>query len=155
MLLVALPYAVSAAPVLANDPVQGTRNLLGKGIVGERVNGESFTAPASFNLTLEKSVAPSTTSTTPAVPKFNVVGGTLVVNGTTYAITSGNGGVLRARHAVLLQAQGISAAGQSVTLKLEGRYFWMGGRLFVLRMAGSVQTSSGKELLLIRAEIRV
>jgi len=157
VLIVALPYAASAAPV--NDPVQGTANLLGKGIVWERVNGENFTAPASFNLTLEKSAAPSTTSAASAVPtavpRFNVVGGKLDVNGTIYTMTSGNGAVLRARHAVLLQAQGTSATGQSVTLKLEGRYFWMGGRLFVLRMVGSVQTASGKELLLIRAEIRL
>jgi hypothetical protein len=149
VIVVAVPYVAFAAPVVTNDPVQGTRNLLGKGVVRETVNGENFTAPANFTLTLER------TGTNLAVPKFNVVGGKLDVNGTIYTITSGDGGVLRARHLVLLQAKGTGPDGQSVTLKLAGRYFWMGGHLFVLRMAGSVQTAGGKEQLLMRAAIRL
>jgi len=155
VLVVAVPYVAFAAPV-ASDLVVGTRNLLGKGIVVETVNGENVTAPANFNLTLERAGTKLTVpGTNLAVPKFNVVGGKLEVNGTIYTITSGDGGVLRARHVVLLQAQGTGPDGQSVTLKLVGRYFWMGGHLFVLRMAGSVQTAGGKEQLLMRAEIRV
>ena len=149
VLVVAVPYVTFAAPAAVNNPFVGTRNLLGKGVVRETANGENVTAPANFTLTLER------TGSNLSAPKFNVVSGDLNVNGTIYTITSGDGGVLRARHAILLQAQGIGPDGQSVTLKLAGRYFWLGGHLFVLRMAGSVQTTSGKEQLLMRAEIRV
>jgi hypothetical protein len=149
VLVVAVPYVAFAAPAAVNNPIVGTRNLLGKGVVRETVNGENVNAPANFTLTLERA------GTNLSVPKFNVVGGALNVNGTIYTIASGDGGVLRARHVILLQAQGIGPDGQSATLKLAGRYFWLGGHLFVLRMAGSVQTTGGKEQLLMRAEIRV
>jgi hypothetical protein len=42
-----------------------------------------------------------------------------------------------------------------VTFKLAGRYFWMGGHLFVFRIAGALQTDSGKIILLMRAAIKV
>jgi len=147
--LIAVPYVASAAPVAANHLVQGTRNLHGRGVVVVVVNGENVTAPANFTLTLER----VGTSLSPV--KFNVVGGALVVNGAEYTITSGNGDVLRARRAVVLQATGTGHDGQSVTLTMAGRYFWMWGHLFVLRMTGFVQTTTGKETLLMRAEIQL
>jgi hypothetical protein len=147
--LIAVPYVAFAAPAAATDPIQGTRNLNGRGVAVLVVNGENVTAPANFTLTLERDGTSS-----PQI-KFNVVGGSLDVNGTEYTIASGNGNVFRARHAILLQAQGAGSDGQSVTLKLAGRYFWMGGHLFMLRMAGSVETAGGKDLLLVRAQIRV
>ncbi len=149
VLVVAVPYVAFAAPAVSNDPVQGTKSLVGKGLAREVVDGQNVTVPANFTLTLER------TGTNTTVPKFNVNGGAVTVDGTTYSITRGNGGVLRGRHAILLQAQGTGPDGKSVTLKLAGRYFWMGGHLFVVRMTGSLQTDGGKETLLMRAAIKV
>jgi hypothetical protein len=70
-------------------------------------------------------------------------------------ITEGNGAVIRDKHVFLFQAQGTSPDGQSVTLKLAGRYFWMWGRLYIARVLGSLQTESGKTQLLLRSMIRV
>ena len=149
VLVVAVPYAAFALPAANNDPVQGTRDLLAKGVARQTINGENVTVPANFTLTLEK------TGDNATIPKFNVISGTIDVNGTIYTITSGNGGVIRSRHLILLQAQGTQLDGQTVTLKLAGRYFWMGGHLYVIRMIGSLQTESGKEVLLMRGAIRV
>lgn len=146
--VVAIPYAAYALPV-SDSNIAASRTLVAKGVVREVVNGENVTVPANFTLTLERVGGNST------VPKFNVVGGTVVVNGATYTIASGNGGVLRGRHLILLQAQGTGPDGQAVTFKLAGRYFWMGGRLYVARIGARLMTPSGNYTMLLRAEIRV
>ena len=91
--------------------------------------------------------------------KFNVVGGILRINETDnaidYVMMEGNGEVIRYKHVFLLQTTGTSPDGQTVTLKLAGRYFWMWGHLYVVRVAGSLQTESGKTPLLLRSVIRV
>ena len=146
----AVPTAFAATTPDANsNPIQGTRNLIAKGYARQTVNGENVTTPANFTLTLER------TGTNTTVPRFNVTSGTITINGTAYTVTSGNGGVVKSKHAILLQAQAKGPDGKTVTLKLAGRYFWMGGHLFVVRMAGSLQTDSGKIGLLMRAVIRV
>jgi hypothetical protein len=89
------------------------------------------------------------------IPKFTVTAGTINVDGTIYLVTSGTGGVLRGRHAIVMEAQCTDPAGNMVTFKLAGRYFWMGGHLFVFRIAGALQTDSGKIILLMRAAIKV
>ena len=148
LVVVAVPYAVYALPV-SDINIAASRTLVAKGVAREVVNGENVTVPANFKLTLERSGGNST------VPKFNVTGGTIVVNGATYTITSGNGGVLRGRNLILLQAQGTGPDGQTVTLKLAGRYFWMGGHLYVARIGAKLQTQSGNFTLLMRAAINV
>ena len=78
-----------------------------------------------------------------------------MVNGVTYTVTSGNGGVLTGRHAILLQAQGTSPDGQTVTFKLAGRYFWMGGNLYVVRIKQQDPTEPGnRKKLRIAASMR-
>lgn len=150
VLIVAVPTAfATTASDFTNNPVQGTRNLVAKGIARQTVNGESVAMHANFTLTLQR------TGTNTTIPRFNVIAGEVEINGTIYTITGGNGGVVKSKHALLLQAQATGSDGQTVTLKLAGRYFWMGGRLFVLRMAGSLQTDSGKIGLLMRAAIRI
>ncbi len=148
ILVITIPYAAFAAPA-NNEPIQGTRTLYGKGVARENVNNENVTIPANFTLSLQRA------STNSTIPKFDVASGTINVNGMVYTITSGTGGVLRGRHIIMLQAIGTESNGQAVTLKLAGRYFWMGGHTFVLRMAGSLQTSNDRELLLMRAAIKV
>src|SRR5450759_1687498 len=100
LLVVAVPCAVYALPTSHSNIVGASRTLVAKGVAREVVNGQNVTVPANFALTLEHSGGNTT------VPKFNVTGGTVIVNGVTYTITSGNGGVLRSRHLILLQAQG-------------------------------------------------
>ncbi len=148
VLAVAIPLAAYALPV-SDSNIASSRTLVARGVAREVVNGENVTVPANFALTLERAGGNST------VPKFNVVGGTVVVNGAVYTIDSGNGGVLRSRHLILLKAQGTGPDGQAVTFKLAGRYFWMGGRLYVARIGARLLTPNGNYTLLLRAQIRV
>ena len=149
LLVVVLPAAVYALPTSDSNLVGASRTLVAKGVDRQVVDGQIVTVPANFTLTLERS------GTNTTVPKFNVIGGSVVVNGVTYTITSGNGGVIRSRHLILLQAQGTGPNGQVVTLRLAGRYFWMGGHIFVARIGARLLTDNGNSTLLMRASIRV
>ena len=149
LLVVAVPAAVYALPASDSNIVGASRTLVAKGVDWQVVNGQNVTVPANFTLTLTRSGGNST------VPKFNVTGGAVIVNGAVYTVTSGNGGVLRSRHLILLQAQGTGLDGQAVTLRLTGRYFWMGGHLFVVRIGARLITESGNSTLVMRAAIRV
>jgi len=148
VLAIAIPLAAYALPI-SDSSIASNRTLVAKGVARGVVNGENVTLPANFTLALERAGGNNT------VPKFNVVGGTVVINGVAYTITSGNGGVLRGRRLILLQAQGTGPDGQAVTLKLAGRYFWMGGRLYVARIGARLLTPNGNYTLLLRAGIRV
>ena len=148
ILMIAIPLAAYALPV-SDSNIASSRILIAKGVAREIVNGENVTFPANLTLALER------TSGNTSRPRFNVVGGTVVVNGATYKISSGNGGVLRGRHLILLKAQGMGPDGQAVTFKLAGRYFWMGGHLYVARIGARLLTPNGNCTLLLRASIRV
>jgi hypothetical protein len=149
--IMALPYAYASSPSATTEETQSnrTRMLRAKGIAVERAGGQAVITPAGFALALEA------TEVNETVIKFNVVGGAVRINETEYVITEGNGAVFRDKHGFLLQAQGTSPDGQSVTLKLAGRYFWMWGRLYVARLLGSLQTENAKTSLLLRSVIRV
>ena len=123
--------------------------LIAKGIAVEKTDSQVVITRAGFALALEA------TEVNETIIKFNVISGIVKINGTEYTITEGNGAVIRDKHGFLLQAQGTSPDGQSVTLKLAGRYFWMWGRLHVARLVGSLQTESTKTSLLLRSVIRV
>ena len=148
LLAIAIPLTAYALSV-NDDDIASSRTLVAKGIAREIVNGETVTFPANFTLTLQRAGGNNT------VPRFNVVGGNIVINGITYSIASGNGGVLRGRHLILLKAQGTGPDGQVISLKLAGRYFWMGGRLYVARIGARLLTPNGNYTLLLRAGIRV
>jgi hypothetical protein len=149
--IVSLPYAYASSPSEATAETQAnrTRILNAKGIAVEKTENQQVTTSAGFSLALEA------TEVNEAIIKFNVLSGTVKINGTEYTITGGNGGVIRNKHVILLQAQGTSPDGQPVTLKLAGRYFWMWGRLYVARLLGSLQTGSAKTWLVLRSAIRV
>jgi len=149
--MVSLPYAYASSPSAPTAETQASRArmLRVKGFAVEKVNGQVVISSAGFALALEATEANET------IIKFNVISGKVKINETEYAITGGNGAVIRDKHGFLLQAEGISPGGQSVTLKLAGRYFWMWGHLYVARIAGSLQTDSAKISLLLRAAIRV
>jgi hypothetical protein len=149
LLVFAVPFAVYALPTSDSNIVTSNRTLQAKGVAVEVINGQNTTVPANFTLTLERSGGNTT------VPKFNVISGTVNVDGAAYNIISGNGGVLRSRHLILLQAQGTGPDGQAITLKLAGRYFWMGGHLYVARIGARLLTDNGNYTLLLRAAIRV
>jgi hypothetical protein len=149
--IVSLPYAYASSPSAITLETQSsrTRMLRAKGIAVEKTNSQVVITPAGFTLALEAAEVNETTI------KFDVVGGTVRINETEYVITEGNGAVIRDKHGFLLQAQGTSVDGQSVTLKLAGRYFWMWGRLYVARVFGSLQTESAKTSIVLRSVIRV
>jgi len=147
VLIAYLPYtyaSISSTTASATQSSQ-TRTLRAKGIA---VNQGAVT-PAGFALSLQATQINATTI------EFNVVSGTVDINGTQYTIAGGSGAVVREKHGFVLEAQGTSPDGQSVTLKLAGRYFWMWGRLYVARIAGSLQTGNAKIYLVLRAAIRV
>jgi hypothetical protein len=148
--IIAFPYAYASSEAATTaDAASRTRMLNARGIALGKADGQVTIAPAGFALSLEA------TEVNDTIIKFNVVGGTVKINGTEYAITEGNGAVIRDKHGFLLQATGTSPDGQPVTLKLAGRYFWMWGRLHVARLVGSLQTENAKTLLLLRSVIRV
>jgi len=143
VLAIALPLASAQA---ANTAVSNIKTLKAQGNIYQTIDSNTIKYyPASLTLTIQP------TSTTGPVKKFDVTGGTLVANGISYTFTSGNGGVLTGRHIVLLQAQGTSPDGQSVTLKLAGQYSWFGGN--TLRIGAKLQTQDANYTLLMRAPI--
>ncbi len=148
ILAVVVPYAAYALPV-SDSNIATSRILVAKGIAREVVNGKNVTVPANFTLTLER------VSSNNTIPRFNVVGGTVNVNGMIYTVVRGEGGVFRGRHLILLKAEGTGPDGQAITLKLAGRYFWMGGRLYVARIGARLVTDNGNFTLLMRSAIRV
>ncbi len=148
VLVIAIPLTAYALPVNDVD-IASSRTLVAKGVARDTVNGEKLTVPANFTLTLQRAGGNNT------VPRFNLVGGNVVINGISYSIASGNGGVLRGRHLILLKAQGTGPDGQEITLKLAGRYFRIGGRLYVARIGALLLTPNGNYTLFLRAGIRV
>src|SRR5208283_563073 len=118
------------------------------GFAYQEINGQITKYQANFTLTLQP--------TSTGQPKlFAVNGGTVVVNGVTYTMTSGNGVVRPGRSIFQLKAQGTSPDGQAATLLLQGRYFWMGGHLYVARVEAKLETDNGNYALLMRAAIRI
>ncbi len=149
--IVSLPCAYASSSSATTEETQSsrTRILRAKGLALDKANNQVVITSASFALSLEA------TEVNETIIKFNVVGGTVRINGTEYMTTGGNGAVVRDKHGLLLQAEGTSAEGQSVTLKLAGRYFWMWRRLYLARIVGSLQTDSAKISLVLYAVIRV
>ena len=141
-------YASTEAATTTETQSNRTRMLNAKG-VAVKADGQLVTAPAGFALSLEA------TEVNETIIKFNVISGSVKINETEYAITEGHGAVLRDKHVFLLEAQGTSPDGQSATLKLAGRYFWMWGRLYVARVLGSLQAESARTVLVLRSVIRV
>jgi hypothetical protein len=151
VLLITVPcvaYAESP-PSNSDSATWGTRLLRARGEALQKIGDEATVAPANFTMVLEPTAVNAT------VIKFNVIGGTIDVNGTSYTVTEGNGAVIRDKHGFLMQVQGTGPDGESVTLKLAGRYFWMYGHLYVARIAGVLQFDSAKTHLLLRAAIWV
>jgi hypothetical protein len=152
ILMVAFPslvYAQSSFTSTSQDSsTPKTRVLRAVGIAAENDSGVITKMPVNLTLVLEPIKANRT------IAIFQVASGAVDVKGTTYTITGGKGAVVFNRHVVLLQAQGTGPAGQQVTLKLEGRYFWMWGHLYVIRILGSLQLDNTKLLVLMRAGIR-
>ncbi len=149
--IVSLPFASASVPATTTEETQlgQTRMLLAKGIAVDEASSQIVITQAGFALSLQATEINAT------VIKFDVVDGIVRINGTDYAITEGNGAVIREKHVFLLQAEGTSPDGEAVTLKLAGRFFWMWGRVHVARIFGSLQTENSKTHLLMRAMIRV
>lgn len=140
---VALPLASAQA---TNNAVTNIKTLKAQGNIYQTIDSNTIKYyPASLTLTIQP------TSTNGPVKKFDITSGTLVANGVSYTFTSGNGGVLTGRHAILLQSQGTGPDGQAVTLKLAGQYSWFGGR--TLGIGAKLQTEDANYTLLMRAPI--
>ncbi len=146
ILAVAVPYV--SAQTSAN-PIVNTKTFKAQGYAYQAIDSSTIKKyPSNFTLTLIPS------GTNGSAKLFDVTGGSIVVNGVTYDVTSGNGGVLTGRHAILLQAQGTSPDGQTLIFKMAGRYFWMGGNLYVVRIGAKLQVDNTNYTLLMRAAIR-
>jgi hypothetical protein len=144
---ITVPYV--SAQTIANNAVSNIRTLNAKGNIYQTIDSNTIKYyPASLTLTLQP------TSTTGKAKLFDVTSGTLIANGITYTFTTGNGGVLTGRHAVLLQAQGTDPNGQSVTLKFAGQYSysWTNGHV-VFKIGAKLQTPNTNYTLLMQAPI--
>jgi hypothetical protein len=145
-LLLAIPFVNAQTPLTGSTT--STKTLQAKGYAFQKIDSSTIKYyPATLSLTVQAA------STSGTARKFDVTGGTLVINRVSYSISSGVGGVLPGRHLILLKAQGTDPNGQAVTLGLEGQYFWMGGHQYVARIAARLQTNNGNVTLLMRAAI--
>jgi uncharacterized protein with beta-barrel porin domain len=148
LMAVAVPFVGAQTVSNPNSAVASVRTMKAQGFAYQEINGQITKYQASFTLMVQ----PTTTSQS---KEFAVTGGTVVVNGVTYTMTSGNGVVRSGRIIFQLKAQGTSPDGQAATLLLQGRYFWMGGHLYVARVEAKLETDNGNYALLMRAAIRI
>ena len=125
------------------------RVLGAKGVAKDKSLEEAEFVSAGFRLDL------MATEVKPRIINFDVVGGTLKIDQGEFTILEGEGAVICYRRGFFLQAKGIDANGEEVTLKLVGRYFWMWGRVYVARLAGLLETNTATYTLFLRAAIRV
>ncbi|TRO47230.1 hypothetical protein E2P60_03595 [Candidatus Bathyarchaeota archaeon] len=147
--IVSLPYAYASSPSATITESTRTRMLIARGIGAEKADSQVVITRAGVALALEATEASET------IIKFNVINGRVKINEIEYTIIGGKGAVIRDKHGFLLKAQGTSPDGQSATLKMAGRYFWMWGRLYLARLVGSLQIEGIKIPLLLRSVIRV
>jgi len=145
VLAIVVPFA--SAQTTANNVVSNIKTLNAQGNVYQKIDSNTIKYyPATLTLTIQP------TSTSGYVKKFDILAGTLTANGVSYTFTTGNGGVLPIKHAVLLQTQGTDPDGQAVTLKLVGQYNWL--RANTLTIGAKLETPEGNYTLLMRAPIK-
>jgi hypothetical protein len=146
----ALVLVVSVGFVSAATPdVNAIKTWNAKGYMLQKIDNETLKYhPASFSL----QIAPTTTNGTAKL--FNVVGGSVTLNGVVYTVTSGNGGVLPSQHAILLKATAANADGQTLDLKLAARYVWQWGNNFNVNIAAKATVGDTTYSLLMRTLIR-
>ena len=155
--IVALPITTSAqttttptaTPTSTSGSTSNAKTLKAIGYGFENVSDVIQKMPTNMTLVVQR------TKTGLAGKLFQVDSGTIYLNGITYSITSGNGGVSYFLRTFELKAQGTGPNGQTVTLKLVGQYFWMWGHLYVARIHGSIQIDNTKAALFLRGAIRV
>ena len=154
LLMVAALSVPLAFATIEDDQVKGAncdevRVLGAKGLAKDRSSPEVEFVPAGFLLDLLAN------EIKPRVINFDVVSGNVKVDGVEYTIVEGKGGIIRYRRGFLLEASGVDADGEEVTLKLTGRYFWMWGRVYVARLFGVLETVDITYTLILRAAIRI
>lgn len=151
VLMVAMLYTAYAEPSSTSEENLSRKVVVlkARGIALEKIDNQTVKMPANLTLYCEP------VKEYKGVIGFRIVNGTVEVNATTYTITEGKGLVIQHRHAIALQAKGTGSDGQTVTLKLAGRYFWMWGHLYVARLRGVLRVGDTKLLLLLRAAAKV
>jgi len=146
ILIIAVPFVSAQAP--PSDITANSKIFKAQGWAFQKIDSDTIKYyHANFALSIQAA------STNGTVKKFDVTGGTVIVNGISYSISNGNGAVLTGRRIILLQASGTSTDGQPITLKLEGRYFWMWGHLYFTRIGARLLTGNGNYTMLMRAAV--
>jgi hypothetical protein len=146
VLIIVFPFVT--AETLSSSQNINSKTLKAHGYAFQRIDDQTIKySQAEITLTIQATSANTT------VKRFDITGGAVIINGTSYTIAGGNGAVLAGRRIVLLKASGIGEEGQAVTLKIEGRYFWMWGHLYAARIAAKLQTDNGNYTLFMRASI--
>jgi hypothetical protein len=150
-LMVALPTIGFATSSSASEEILSQKIVVlkAKGIAVEKIDNQTVKMPANMTLFLEP------VRKYRGVIGFKVVNGTVEVNNTTYVIAEGKGLLIYRRHAIVLQATGTAPDGQTVTLKIAGRYFWMWRHLYVARLRGVLRVDDTTLWLWLRAASRV
>lgn len=144
--LIAVPYV--AAQTSAN-PITTTKTLHAKGYAFQAIDSDTI---KKYNATFSLTLAPK--STNGPVKLFSVTDGSIIINGVTYTIDNGKGGILTGKHAVLLTSQGTEPDGQSIIFKFAAKYNWAGGNLYTLKIAAKLLTENGNFTMLMAAPIR-
>jgi hypothetical protein len=146
VLIIVFPFVT--AETLSSSQNINSKTLKAQGYAFQRIDDQTIKySQAEVTLTVQATSANTT------VKRFDITGGAVIINGTSYTIAGGNGAVLAGRRIVLLKASEIGQDGQTVTLKIEGRYFWMWGHLYAARIAAKLQTDNGNYTLFMRASI--
>lgn len=150
ILIVAMPYIGYAAPSPTSEEILSQKIVIlkARGIAIEKIDNQTVKMPANLTLFCEP------IKKYKGFTGFKIVNGTMEVDGTTYVITEGKGLVIHQKNAVILQSKGTGPDGQTVTLKLAGRYLWMWGHLYVARLWGVFRFDNRVLLLRLRAAAR-
>ena len=149
-LVLAMPMAVSAQEPSQESPSATDRLLIVKarGVAIQRVENDTVRMPARFELNLTLGPTRRRLGVTPVKDGE----GTIEVNETVYTVENARGIILSDGHVAFIKLTGVDDTGESITLFIKARYFWMGRRLYVARAIGVLKTGETNTLLLLRVK---
>lgn len=121
-----------------------------KGVAFRRVDNETIRrSDVELALTLELGKRNGT-----RIKVLNA-NGTVVVNGTSYTIESGEGVILTRWHVAYVRCRGVDASGNETAFGVRVVYFWWGGNLYAFRAKALLKTEENPWLLLLRGATKV
>lgn len=144
--------ASMAAPVFADEAMVEGTYLYARagGWAFERIDNETIRQkPVQLNITLNLG------SLVRNHRLITGVNGTLDVNGTIFAIQSGQGIIITGVHVALVRCSGVDADGNEIGFAVRAAYFWWGGSVYAFRAVALLRTVESPMMLLMRGVAKV